>query len=151
MQFYAPTDKAAPILRPHVLGVGKSVAVVNQTNTDVYMSDTPAELDASLTGMPSIGGIRIANNGGEVLWPSTATTAWFRAIEAWVALTVYAAVGPTIIDKLGGVWQVTTVGTTSAAYPFPASEPAIGGTQVDGTVTWTFRGAIPIPLNVMPG
>lgn len=151
MQFYVPTDKAAPVVRPSEFGIGKSVVIINQTNTDVFMSDTPAELDASVTGAPAFGGIRIANGGGEVLWPSTAGVGWFRAIEAWVAGTVYAAVGPTIVDKLGNIWQVTTAGTTGAAYPFPATEPAIGATQADNTVTWTFRGAPNIGLNVMPG
>ena len=151
MQFFVAADKAAPILRPRLFGPGMSVAVVNQTTTDIYMSDNPAELDASLTGLPAVGGIRIANGGGQVLWPSTATVAWFRAILAWVAGTVYAATGATIIDKLGGLWQVTTAGTTGAAYPFPATEPAIGATQADNTVTWTFRGPATIALNVQPG
>jgi hypothetical protein len=150
MQLYIPTDKAAPMLRPSAFGVGISVAVVNQTATDVYMSDTPAELDASATGSPAVGGIRIANGGGQVLWPSTAKVAWFRAILAWVASTAY-VVGQTIIDKQGGLWKVTTAGTSGTSFPFPTTEPAIGGTQADNTVTWTFQGVAAIALNVQPG
>lgn len=121
------------------------------------MSDNPAELDASAMGSPAVGGIRIANGGGQVIWSASLTIAWFRAIEAWVAGTVYAATGATIVDKLGGLWQVTTAGTTSAAYPFPATEPAVGATQADNTVTWTFRGIVGggpsngVSLNVQPG
>lgn len=153
IQFYAPVDKAAPILRSTLFGAGVSVAVVNQSDEDVYMSDTPAELDASPMGLPAIGGIRIANGGGQVLWPATQKIAWFRAITPWTALTTYVAaqLGTTIIDKLGQMWDVTTAGTTGASYPFPATEPAIGATQADGTVTWTFRGPEPVPLNVQPG
>jgi len=151
MQLYVPADVAAPLMRPTIFGKDKSVILINQTPTDVYMSDTPAELNASALGQAAVGGVKIGNNGGQVLWPSTGTIAWFRAIEAWVAATVYATTGATIVDKLGGVWQVTTAGTTGAAYPFPASEPAIGGTQADNTVTWTFRGPCNVALNVVPG
>lgn len=149
MQFYVPVDKAAPLLRPTFFG-NASVAVVNQTATDVYMSDNPAELDASATGSAAAGGIRIANGGGQVLWPATSKVAWFRAILAWVAATAY-VLGQTIIDKQGGLWKVTTAGTSGAAYPFPATEPAVGGTQADNTVTWTYQGPASIALNVQPG
>lgn len=151
MQFFAPADKAAPLLRSSTFGPNISIAVVNQSLTDVFMSDNPAELDASATGFAAVGGIRVAANGGQVLWPATSKIGWFRAIEPWVAATVFAATGPTIVDKLGGVWQVTTAGTTSATYPFPATEPAVGSTQADNTVTWTFRGPANVGLNIMPG
>ena len=152
MQSYVPTDVAAPILRPRFFGPDKSVVIVNQSPTDVYMSDNPMELNASPLGIAPVGGVRIANGGGQVLWPSTATVAWFKAIEPWVAGVTYSGTGATIVDKLGGVWQVTTAGTTGASYPFPATEPAIGGTQADNTVTWTFRGVNnAIALQIMPG
>lgn len=150
MQFYVPSDKATPILRPSFFGPGKSVAVVNQSDEDVYMSDNPAELDASAMGAAVVGGIRIANGGGQVLWPSSATTAWFRAMMPWVAATTW-VVGNNIIDKFGQVWEVTTAGLGGAAYPFPTTEPAIGTTQADGAATFTFRGPEPISLNVQPG
>jgi hypothetical protein len=60
-------------------------------------------------------------------------------------------VGQVIIDKFGNIWQVTTAGTSGAAFPFPATEPAIGTTQADNTVTWTYRGTQVIALNVQPG
>lgn len=150
MQQYVPTDKAAPILRSTLFGNGVSVAVVNQSLEDIYMSDNPAELDASAPGLAVIGGIRIANGGGQVLWPATQKVAWFRAMTPWAAATAY-VIGQAIIDKFGQVWQVTTAGTSSAAFPFPATEPAIGTTQADNTVTWTFRGLVSIALNVQPG
>jgi hypothetical protein len=152
MQFFVPTDKAAPLLRPNFFA-GASVAIVNQADEDVYMSDNPAELDASAMGSPAVGGIRIANGGGQVIWPATSKVAWFRAITPWTAATTYAAaaLGASIIDKFGNVWDVTTAGTTGATYPFPAVEPAIGTTQVDNTVTWTFRGNESIGVQVQPG
>jgi len=149
MQFYVPTDKAAPLLRPSTFA-GGSVAVVNQSDEDVYMSDTPAELDASGTGLPVMGGIRIANGGGQVLWPSTAKVAWFRAMMPWAPLTTW-VVGNNIIDKFGQEWEVTTAGLGGAAYPFPSPEPAIGTTQVDGAATFTLRGPEPVAVNVQPG
>lgn len=155
MQFYVPVDKANPQLRPGVYN-NASVAVVNQSSTDIFMSDNPAELDASATGLPSAGGIRIANGGGQVLWPSTSKVAWFRAIMPWVALALH-VFGDTIIDKVGGLWKVTipvqgaAAAASGAAYPFPAADPAPGTTQADGAVTWTFVGPASIALNVQPG
>jgi hypothetical protein len=153
MQFFVPSDKAAPLSRPGMFGPGTSLAIVNQSDEDVYMSDTPAELDASASGLPAIGGIRIANGGGEVLWPASIKVAWFRAIIPWQPGTVYAAgtIGASIIDKFGNIWAVSTIGTTGAAYPFPATEPAIGATQADNTVVWTFEGPCNTALNIMPG
>lgn len=119
------------------------------------MSDTPGELDATAPGLPAPGstqpyGIRIANGGGQVLWPSTATTAWFRAMMPWIAGTTW-VVGNNIIDKFGQMWEVTTAGLGGAAYPFPSPEPAVGTTQADGAATFTFRGPEVVALNVMPG
>lgn len=154
MQFYVPTDKAAPILRPAFFS-GASVAIVNQTTTDVYMSDNPAELDASATGMATTGGIRVANSGGQVLWPATSKVAWFRAILAWVSGSY--VFGQTIIDKLGGLWTVTVpasgaaAAASSAAYPFPTTSPALNTTQADGAVTWTYKGPAAIAVQVQPG
>jgi hypothetical protein len=151
MEFSVPIFQSAALLRPEFHG-GAPVLIVNQDVTDAFMSDVPGELDAVLTGFPQRGGVRIAS-GGQILWPKSETVAWFRGISAWMPTTPYGAAGQpqAIIDKLGGLWKATTAGTSGALYPFPAAEPAIGTTQADGTVTWTFQGPAAPKIEIQAG
>ncbi len=64
---------------------------------------------------------------------------WYNAtgIGAWAATTAE-ALGVSIMDANGNVWNVTTAGTTGATVPAWPTSPTTSTTVVDGTVTWTF-------------
>lgn len=73
-------------------------------------------------------------------WPWNRASVSFTTVDptGWQANTNYPNAGYAIVDSNGNMQSVTTPGTSGATVP--TWNTSIGGTTVDGTVTWTNLG-----------